>query len=124
MSDERAISDTSVCCGVAESRQPCSLSHFAMKLFFAAPLSGLPSEPTALGAQASRLHFVRKLVLAAPARGFPFLSTALVSHVPGAGIPCAAAGPTATLTANALTTIETMNLFIASSRLCQRRRWV
>jgi hypothetical protein len=27
-----------------------------MKLFFAAPLSGLPSDPTALGAHASRLH--------------------------------------------------------------------
>jgi hypothetical protein len=28
-------------------RQPCSFWHFAMKLFFAAHLSGLPSESTA-----------------------------------------------------------------------------
>jgi hypothetical protein len=42
-----------------------------MKEFFAAPLSGLPSDPMAFGAQASRLHFVRKLVRAAPASGFP-----------------------------------------------------
>jgi IstB-like ATP binding protein len=34
-----------------------------MKLFFAAPLRRLPSDPTALGAQASRLHFVRNAQL-------------------------------------------------------------
>jgi hypothetical protein len=34
-----------------------SLIHFAMKLFFAAPLSAFPSDPTAFGAHASRLHF-------------------------------------------------------------------
>jgi hypothetical protein len=58
-----------------------------MKLFFAAPLSGLPSEPTALGAHASRLHFAMKLVLAAPASGLTSFVTALLSHVPGAVIP-------------------------------------
>src|SRR6516165_12715361 len=52
-----------------------------MKLLFAAPLSGLPSDPTALGAQASRLHFVMKLLLAAPTSGLPFLPTALLAHV-------------------------------------------
>src|SRR5262249_15656727 len=31
------------------SRQACSRTHFAMKLFFAAPLRGLPSDPIALG---------------------------------------------------------------------------
>src|SRR5262249_24036132 len=57
-------------------------------LFFAAPLSGLPSEPIALGAHAYRLHFVMKLVFAAPASALPSLPTALLSQVPGA---CAAA---------------------------------
>src|SRR5262249_582948 len=61
-----------------------------MKLFFAAPLSGLPSEPIAFGSHASRLHFVRKLVLAAPASSLPSFPTALLAHVPGA---CAAADP-------------------------------
>src|SRR5437588_9634276 len=36
-----------------------------MKEFLAAPLSGLPFEPTAFSAHVSRLHFVRKLVRAA-----------------------------------------------------------
>jgi hypothetical protein len=63
-----------------------------MKLFFAAPLSALPSDPTALGAQASRLHFTIKLFFAAPASGLPSLLTALLSHVPGT---CAAAEPIA-----------------------------
>src|SRR5215813_1360157 len=43
-----------------------------MKLFFAAPLRRLPSDPTALGAHASRLHFARKAVRAAPASSRPF----------------------------------------------------
>src|SRR6516165_11390311 len=63
-----------------------------MKLFFAAPLSGLPFDPTALGAHASRLHLARKAVRAAPASSRPFFPTALPSHVPGA---CAAAEPMA-----------------------------
>jgi hypothetical protein len=42
-----------------------------MKLFFAAPLRGLPSEPTAFGSHASRLHFVMKPFFAAPARARP-----------------------------------------------------
>jgi hypothetical protein len=39
-----------------------------MKPFFAAPLSGLPSDPIAFGAHASRLHFAMKLVFAASMR--------------------------------------------------------
>jgi hypothetical protein len=39
-----------------------------MKPFFAAPLSGLPSDPIAFGAHASRLHFDMKLVFAASMR--------------------------------------------------------
>jgi len=61
-----------------------------MKLLFAAPLSGLPSDPTALGAHASRLHFTRKLFFAAPTSGLPFLPTALPAQV-----SCAAAEPIA-----------------------------
>jgi hypothetical protein len=53
-----------------------------MKLFFAAPLSGLPSDPIALGAQVSRLHFARKDVRAAPASSRPSFPIALLSHVP------------------------------------------
>jgi hypothetical protein len=75
-----------------------------MKLLFAAPLSGLPSDPIALGAQASRLHFVRKLFFAAPASGLPFLPTALLSHV-----SCAAAEPIA----NAVTNTAYINLHVA-----------
>src|SRR5258707_14235626 len=63
-----------------------------MKLFFAAPLSGLPSNPIALGAQVSRLHFARKAVRAAPASSRPSFPIALLSHAPGA---CAAAEPIA-----------------------------
>jgi hypothetical protein len=77
-----------------------------MKLLFAAPLSGLPSDPIALGAQASRLHFVRKLFFAAPASGLPFLPTALLSHV-----SCAAAEPIA----NAVTNTAYINLFMLPS---------
>jgi hypothetical protein len=79
-----------------------------MKLFFAAPLSGLPSDPTAFGAQASRLHFVMKLVFAAPASGLPSLETALLSHVPGA---CAAAEPIA----QAINKLASINRVIVSS---------
>src|SRR5947209_17602033 len=61
-----------------------------MKLFFAAPLSGLPSDPIALGAPVSRVHFAIKAVRAAPARSRPSFLIALLSHVPGA---CAAAEP-------------------------------
>jgi hypothetical protein len=63
-----------------------------MKLFFAAPFKGLPSDPSALGVQVSLLHFVTKLVFAAPASGLPSFPIALLSHVPGA---CAAAEPIA-----------------------------
>src|SRR6476620_716010 len=47
-----------------------------MKLVFAAPASGLPSLPIALGSHASRVHFVMKLFSAAPASGLPFLPIA------------------------------------------------
>src|SRR5262249_29105401 len=79
-----------------------------MKLFLAAPLSGLPSDPIALGSQASRLHFAMKLVLAAPASGLPSFDTALLSHVPGAGVPCAAAE----LIADAISKIASINRVI------------
>jgi len=59
-----------------------SLWHFCMKLLFAAPASGLPSLPTALVWQLSRLHFFKKLAFAAPASGLPSLLTALLSQVP------------------------------------------
>jgi hypothetical protein len=88
--------------------QACSFWHFAMKLFLAAPLSGLPSDPIALGSQASRLHFATKLVLAAPASGLPSFDTALLSHVPGAGVPCAAAE----LIADAISKIASINRVI------------
>src|SRR3974390_2378102 len=51
-----------------------------MKLCLAAPASGLPSEPTALVAQASAMHFFMNEVFAAPASGLPSLPTALVSQ--------------------------------------------
>src|SRR6516165_12788572 len=59
-----------------------------MKLFFAAPRSGLPSALTALLSQASCLHFFIKLVLAAPRSGLPSALTALLSQ------DCAMAVPT------------------------------
>jgi hypothetical protein len=52
-----------------------------MKLFFAAPLSGLPSDPTALGAHASRLHFAMKLIAVAPTvTHHPFLLNDCPDH--------------------------------------------
>jgi uncharacterized membrane protein len=83
-----------------------SFSHFLMKLFLAAPASGLPFLSMALAAQAgaaaalvSFSHFLMELALAAPARGLPFLSMALASQVaPAAGAAAAgaaAAGATA-----------------------------
>src|SRR5882757_6933350 len=65
-----------------------------MKLFLAAPASGLPSELTAFGEQASRLHFFTNAVLAAPASGLPSLLTALASQLSVAGA-CASAAPIA-----------------------------
>ena len=61
-----------------------------MKLFFAAPLSGLPSDPIGLGSQALRLHLAMKEVRAAPASSRPSFPIALLAHVSGA---CAAAEP-------------------------------
>src|SRR5262249_29454474 len=89
-----------------------------MKLFLAAPLSGLPSDPIALGSQASRLHFAMKLVLAAPARGLPSFDTALLSHVPGAGVPCA----TAELIADAISKTASINRVIVFSIVGNEKR--
>jgi hypothetical protein len=81
-----------------------------MKLFFAAPLSGLPSDPIAFGAHASRLHFAMKLFFAAPASGLPAFDTALLSHVPAAGT-CAIAEPIE----NAVSKTASINRVIVSS---------
>src|SRR3954447_15449100 len=54
-------------------------SHFFIKLFLAAPASGLPSALTALGAQASALHFFMNEGLAAPARDLASLPPPLFS---------------------------------------------
>src|ERR1700689_1214780 len=67
-----------------------------MKLFFAAPDSGLPSALTSLVAQLSVIHFFMKDVFAAPARALPSLPTALLSHV-----SCAKAAPPANVAINA-----------------------
>jgi hypothetical protein len=72
----------------AQAQAP--FSHFFMKLVFAAPASGLPSELTALVAQESAMHFFMNDVFAAPASALPSLPTALLSHV-----SCAIAVPTA-----------------------------
>src|SRR6187401_2648855 len=60
-----------------------------MKLFLAAPASGLPLLPMALPSHASCLHFLTKLDFAAPASGLPSLPMALVSQ------DCANAEPAA-----------------------------
>jgi hypothetical protein len=63
-----------------------SLSHFFMKLAFAAPASGLPSLPTAFGAQASFVHFVMKLLSAAPVSALMVtVGTAVTSRPPQSG---------------------------------------
>ena len=67
-----------------------------MKLFFAAPDSGLPSALIALLAQESAMHFFIKDVFAAPARALPSLPTALLSHD-----SCAKAAPPANVAINA-----------------------
>jgi hypothetical protein len=77
-----------------------------MKLLRAAPASGRPFDPTARGAQASRLHFARKLFIAAPTSGLPSFPTALLAQ-----LPCAAAGPTD----NAVSRIASITRFISSS---------
>src|SRR5580692_10178856 len=74
---------------VSREGQP-PFSHFAMKLFFAAPDSGLPSALTALVAHESARHFFMKDVFAAPASALPSLPTALLSQV-----SCAKAAPPA-----------------------------
>jgi hypothetical protein len=86
--------------------QACSLSHFAMKLLFAAPLSGLRSDPIAFGVHASRLHLAMKLFFAAPTSGLPFFPTALLSHV-----SCPAAEPIA----NAITSAAYISIFTLAS---------
>src|ERR1700731_1629824 len=67
-----------------------------MKLFFAAPESGLPSALTALVGEVFDLHFFMKDVFAAPPRALPSLPTALLSQV-----SCAKAAPPANVAINA-----------------------
>ena len=55
-----------------------------MKLFLAAPDSGLPSALTALVAQESAMHFFMNEVFAAPASALPSLPTALLSQLSSA----------------------------------------
>src|SRR5262245_17217341 len=88
-----------------------------MKLFFAAPLSGLPSDPIAFGSHASRLHFARKLVFAAPLSSRPSFPTALLAHVPGA---CAAADPIE----NAVNKTISISRVIGRSPLYENARYV
>src|SRR6202035_5459572 len=77
-------------------------SHFFMKLFFAAPASGLPSELTAFVAHESAMHFFMNDVFAAPASALPSLPTALLSQD-----SCAKAEPIASV---AITEARTMLL--------------
>jgi hypothetical protein len=79
-----------------------------MKLLLAAPFSGLPPDPIALGMHTSRLHFIMKLFFAAPTSGLPFFPTALLVHV-----SCPAAEPIA----NAITNAAYINIFILASFL-------
>src|ERR1700722_1384599 len=67
-----------------------------MKLFLAAPDSGLPSALTALVAQESAMHFFMNDVFAAPASALPSLPTALLSQV-----SCAKTAPPANVAINA-----------------------
>ena len=87
--------------GFDDSAQPCSLWHFAMKLVFAAPLSGLPFDPIALGSHISRLHLARKAVRAAPSSSRPSFPIALFAHVPGACAPAEPIAKTVSKTARA-----------------------
>src|SRR5262249_38427835 len=92
-----------------------SFSHLVMKLFRAAPLSGLPSEPTALGVQASFLHLVIDAVLAAPESGLPSALTALAAQLSGAGAgACATATPIANTETKAANAIRFMWLSLSS----------
>src|SRR5882724_4669831 len=52
---------------IERAAQAVSLMHLVMKLILAAPLSALPSDPTAFGKQASRLHLAMALLFATPA---------------------------------------------------------
>jgi hypothetical protein len=90
-------------------------SHFFMKLFFAAPASGLPSELTALVAHVSAMHFFMNEVFAAPARALPSLLTALVSQD-----SCATAEPSA----NAVIIAAKKIRFIICFSLSQDSHWI
>ena len=90
-----------------------------MKLVFAAPDNFLPSLPTALASQASRLHFCRKLVFAAPASGLPSFPTALLSQV-----SCAMAEPSANIDTRAARKKRFMVLSLESrSTASATSRW-
>ena len=77
---ERWINDSQIATGHSAPLAYASFWHFFIKLFFAAPLSGLPSLLTAFGSQDSFLHFFTNAVFAAPASGFPSLPSARASQ--------------------------------------------
>src|SRR3974390_379154 len=79
-----------------------------MKLFLAAPASGLPSLLMGLPSQASCLHFLTKLVFAAPESGLPSLLRALDSHDWAIAVP----------TANDVMRAARIMRFMVSSRRC------
>jgi hypothetical protein len=64
--------------GDGTNKGHASLSHFFMKLVFAARASGFPFLSIAFGSQAFFVHFVMKLFKAAPASCFPSFPTALL----------------------------------------------
>src|SRR5262249_49555314 len=89
-----------------------------MKLFSAAPLSGLPSEPTALGVQASFLHLLIDAVLAAPESGLGSALTALAAQLSDAGAgACATATPIANTETKAANAIRFMWLSLSRQQL-------
>src|SRR5579864_3346208 len=80
-----------------------------MKLFLAAPESGLPSALTALVAQVLAMHFFMKEVLAAPASGLPSFPIALLSQ-----LSCAKAAPPAKATTKTASIIFLSMAFLPS----------
>src|SRR6202000_2524757 len=96
-------------------------SHFFMKLFLAAPASGLPAALTALVAQLPAMHFFMNDVFAAPASGLPSLLTALLSQVSCAiAVPAAKAAITVASTKRLSIFLSLPPLNIASKSNSQR----
>src|SRR6266481_7569687 len=102
--------------------QACSLWHFAMKLVFAAPLSGLPSDPMAFGSHASRLHLARSAVRAVPASSRPSFPIALLAHVPGAFAASEPIAKTMSKTASTHRVIVSSQESVPSCRREKQRR--